>query len=186
MSSIIFVTQNLNKVRDAQQLLPGIAVEHVDFDIPEIQSLDVKEVIEHKLTTAYARLFRRGPFFVMDAALAFDCLNGFPGPMIKYWFEKTVGEEKTCQIATLFNEYGCTWTHGLGYFDGAKSHFFVEETRGHIAESPRGDNGFHWDRIFIPEGETRTFAEMTFEEKQSFAPTGRLFKTLSSLISDIP
>ncbi len=37
--------------------------------------------------------------------------------------------------------------------------------KGSIALHPRGENGFGWDVLFIPEGETRTFAEMSEEEK---------------------
>ena len=118
----------------------------------------------------------------MDASLSLDCLNGFPGPFIKWWFEKTVGERKTCEIAKLFNEYGCQWTTVLGYFDGSETHFLEETVKGNLPEKSRGSNGYHWDTIFIPEGEVRTFAEMTFEEKQSFAVTGKLLERLREIV----
>jgi XTP/dITP diphosphohydrolase len=181
MKSLIFVTQNKSKIDDAQRLLPEFEIEHIDFDVPEIQSLDPKEIIEHKLRYAYDRVHK--PCFVMDASLSFDCLNGFPGPLIKWWFEKTVGAEKTCQIATALNNRACKWTNVLGYFDGQQSHFLEEVVNGTLSDMPRGTNGFHWDVIFIPEGDTRTFAEMTFEEKQSYATTSRLMKRLKDLVN---
>lgn len=180
MKTLVFVTQNLNKVEDAKKLLPEFEIEHVDFEVPEIQSLDPREVTEYKIKYAYEKLGK--PCFVMDASLFLDCLNEFPGPLIKWFFKYTVGAEKTCQIAKLFNQYGCRWTTVLAYFDGNQTHFFEETVYGKIPESPRGENGYEWDVIFIPEGETRTFAEMTFEEKQTFAVTKKLLKKFSDAL----
>ncbi len=181
MKKIIFITENKNKLADAQKLLPDFEIEHVNFEVPEIQSLDPREIVEHKLRYAYEKI--RKPCFVMDASLFLGCLNGFPGPFIKFWFEKTVGEEKTCQIANLFNKYNCKWTTVLGYFDGENTHFLEETVKGKLPKKPRGKNGYHWDTIFIPENETRTFAEMTFKEKQSFAVTKKLLYRLKELIA---
>lgn len=179
MKKLVFVTQNKNKLTDAQKLLSEFEIEHIDFEVPEIQSLDPKEIVKHKLEYAYDKVQK--PCFVMDASLFLDCLDGFPGPFIKWWFEKTVGEEKTCQIAKLFNQYGCAWTTVLGYFDGKGTHFLEETIKGRLPETPRGMNGYHWDTIFIPEGETRTFAEMTFEEKQYYAVTKKLLNRLKEI-----
>lgn len=180
MKKLVFVTQNQNKLSDAQKLLPDFEIEHIDFEVPEIQSLDPKEIVKHKLEYAYGKV--RKPCFVMDASLFLDCLNGFPGPFIKWWFEKTVGEEKTCKIANVFEERGCQWTTVLGYFDGKTTHFLEETVKGTLPEEPKGSNGYHWDTIFIPEGETRTLAEMTFEEKQSYAVTRKLMERLKKIV----
>jgi len=180
MKKLVFVTQNKNKLIDAQKLLPDFEIEHVDFEVPEIQSLDPREIIAHKLEYAYNKIQK--PCFVMDASLSLDCLNGFPGPFIKWWFEKTVGEDKTCQIAKLFNQYDCTWTTVLGYFDGQNNHFLEETLKGTLPDAPRGANGYHWDTIFIPVGEVRTFAEMTFEDKQSYAVTKKLLDQLKGIV----
>ena len=182
MKTLTFVTQNQNKLADAQKLLPEFTIDHIDFDVPEIQSLDPKEIAEHKLEYAYTKVQK--PCFVMDASLFLDCLNGFPGPFIKWWFEKTVGEEKTCRIAKLFDQYDCAWTTILGYFDGKDTHFLEETVNGTLPETPRGTNGYHWDTIFIPEGDMRTFAEMTFEEKQSYAVTKKLLERLKAIVNN--
>jgi len=180
MKTLVFVTQNLNKVEDAKRLLPDFEIKHVGFDVDEIQSLDMKKIVEHKLRQAYEKA--RRPCFVHDSSLSFDCLNGFPGPFIRYYLKDTVGVEKTCEIAKLFNQFGCQWTTVLGYFDGKKTTFFEETVKGAIPTEPRGTNGYDWDVIFIPEGEKRTFAEMTFEEKQSYAVTGKLLKKFEELL----
>jgi non-canonical purine NTP pyrophosphatase (RdgB/HAM1 family) len=180
MKTIVFVTQNLNKVEDAKKLLPEFEIEHIDFEVPEIQSLDPKEIAEYKIKFAYDKVQK--PCFVMDASLFLDCLNGFPGPFIKWHFKHTVGADKTCEIAKLFNQFGCKWTTVLAYFDGKETHFLEETVSGKLPEKPRGTNGYEWDVIFIPEGDTRTFAEMTFEEKQSYAVTKKLMGRFKELL----
>jgi len=181
MKTLTFVTGNEHKIQDAMKLLPEFHIHGVDFKAPEIQSLDPKEIIEAKLQYSVERT--QEPCFVMDASLFFDCLDGFPGPFIKYWWEESVGGEKTCQIAELLGERGCQFVSTLGYSDGEELHFFVETVKGTIADRPRGENGFHWDVIFIPEGETLTFAEMSFEEKQAYAPQNKLLTKLHDYLT---
>ena len=173
MKTLIFVTQNKNKLEIANKLLPDFDIQNVDFEVPEIQSLDPKEIISYKLKYAYEKLQK--PCYVIDDSLFFDCLNNFPGPFIKWYYDKTVGAEKTCKIANLFNEYGCRWVSILGYYDGKECHYFEEIVEGEIPTEPRGNNGFSWDPIFIPKGEKETFAEMSFEKKHTFTTSSKLY-----------
>ena len=177
---LIFVTQNLNKVEDAKKLLTQYSIKHINFEVPEIQSLNPREIIKHKLKFAYNKI--KLPCFVMDTSLFINCLNGFPGPFIKWYFKDTVGAEKTCAIANLFNEYRCTWSTLLGYYNGEKTFFIEEKIEGIIPKEPKGDNGYDWDVIFIPKGQLRTLAEMTFEEKQKYAVTKKLLNKFQNII----
>ena len=180
MKPLIFVTQNPNKIADAQKLLPEFEINQVNFDVPEIQSLDVCEIVKYKLQFAYEHTNQA--CFVMDTALSFDCLNGFPGPFIKWYFEKTVGAQKTCEIAKLFNRFGCQFTTTLGYFDGQNVHYITESINGIIPTEPRGLNGYNWDNIFIPVGDTRTFGEMSFEQKHQYSVTNKIFERFRDLL----
>ncbi len=181
MLQVNFVTKNPHKVQDAQKLLTKIQLCHKNIELPEIQSLDPKEIINFKLQTAFKKI--QQPCFVMDTSLYLDCLNGFPGPLIKWFFEQ-VGDHKICQICRLLQNQKCHYKTILGYFDGEKSHFFEEYTEGTIANEPRGTNGFDWDTIFVPEGHNLTFAEMTFEQKQQFAVTAKLLLKLENFLLD--
>lgn len=176
---LIFVTQNKNKLADAQKLMPEFEIDHVDFDVPEIQSLSIKEIAKSKIEIAFSRT--NSPCFVMDAGLEIQCLGNFPGPLVK-WFYKTVGAEKICKIANTLGEKDCKWTTVLAYFDGENIHYFEESVNGTIPESPRGTNGYDWDVIFIPSEESRTFAEMTFDEKQQYAVTKKLLTTFGQFL----
>lgn len=179
MKKITFVTKNLNKVADAEKLLPDFEIHHISFDVPEVQSLNTREIIESKLKYAYEKV--QEPCFVMDTALCFDCLNGFPGPFIKFWGE-VVGTKKTTEIANLFNKSGCQFRTGLGYFDGKEMYYFEQIQQGEVPPEPRGTQGYDWDNIFIPKGENRTFAEMTFEEKQMYAPQKKLLAQFKNFL----
>jgi XTP/dITP diphosphohydrolase len=55
--------------------------------------------------------------------------------------------------------------------------------KGSIALHPRGENGFGWDVLFIPEGETRTFAEMSEEEKNALSHRAKAFAALSAALT---
>lgn len=182
MKSLVFVTQNQHKVETAKKLLRRYQIEHVDFEVPEIQSLDPREIARYKLRFAFGKIQK--PCFVMDTSLMLDCLNGFPGPFIKWYFEKTVGAEKTCEIAKHFNQFGCSYTSLLGYYDGEQETYFQETNNGTVPPEPRGRNGFHWDVIFIPEGESRTYAEMSFEEKHQHAVGAKLLSQLEEYLEN--
>ncbi len=52
--------------------------------------------------------------------------------------------------------------------------------RGRIADAPRGDGGFGYDPVFIPDGGDRTFAEMSAEEKHAISHRGRAFRALAA------
>ena len=70
---------------------------------------------------------------------------------------------------------------GVCFCDGINMHVFKGETKGSIALEGNGANGFQWDPIFIPEGETNTYAEMIQTEKTKIF-TGCKSILISSLI----
>ena len=172
MKKIVFVTQNKNKVIDAQNFLEGYKIEHVDFDVPEIQSLDSKEVAEFKVKYAYEKC--NTPCFVWDVSLSFDGLKSFPGALIKWFFTKTIGASGICEIMKHIENKKLVWRTVLAYYDGVQTHYFEETVNGYAPDEPRGNNGYDWDVIFIPNSEHRTLAEMSYEEKAEFAVTKKL------------
>jgi XTP/dITP diphosphohydrolase len=90
--------------------------------------------------------------------------------------------KKTCEITKLFHQFGCKWVTALGYFDGNQTHFIEETVTGTIPTEPRGTNGYHWNLIFIPEADTHTFQEMSFDEKQSYAVTAKIFNRFKDIL----
>ena len=81
---LYFVTGNKTKFEEVRAMVSN--VEQVDIDLPEIQEIDAREIIRFKLQEALKRA--EGSFIVEDTSLYMDCLNGLPGPLVK-WFLKT-------------------------------------------------------------------------------------------------
>jgi len=78
---------------------------------------------------------------------------------------------------------GACFRTGLAYADGSGVRTFVGEACGTIAEAPRGFNGFGYDPVFMPDGETRTFAEMSVEEKDRVSHRGRALRAFAEWYS---
>lgn len=157
---MIFVTGNTHKLKEFEAIL-GIKLNHSDLDLDEIQSVEVEEVAIHKAKQAYELLHE--PVIVEDTGLYFEELNGLPGALVKF-FIKSLSLEQMCSLVKE-NRKAAAITC-IVYFDGKTIKVFKGETKGEIADGPRGTNGFGWDPIFIPEGYNQTFAEITSEEKE--------------------
>ena len=173
---IIFLTGNKGKLAEAISIIPEI--EGLEFDLPEIQEIDAKKIIESKLTEAAKNL--EGNLVVEDTSLYFEGLNGLPGPLIK-WFMKTVGNNGLVKMAKEFGDTAeaKTW---VGYLEEGKVEFFEGVIKGKIVK-PRGENGFGWDAIFLPEGFDKTFAEMTMEEKNELSMRKIAFQKLKDYLN---
>ena len=161
--SLYFITGNKGKLAEVQSILRN--VEALDIDLPEVQSLDVYEIIRAKLEEARKHHF--GEFIVEDTSLYFEGLKGLPGPLIK-WFMKTIGNDGLYKMAEAFGNFNAEAKTVIGYSDDQKNISFYEGNIKGTIVSPRGD-GFGWDPIFQPNGYDKTFGELSAEEKNSFS-----------------
>lgn len=176
---MIFATGNHQKLKEFEAIL-GIKLNHSDLDLDEIQSVDVEEVAIHKAKQVYELL--KEPVIVEDTGLYFEELNGLPGALIKFFVKKLTLE----QICSLVKENRkAKAITCIAFFDGVNLKTFKGETRGEIAIEPRGINGFGWDPIFIPEGYSQTFAEISSEEKEYKFMRKEAIKLLKSSIDKL-
>lgn len=97
------------------------------------------------------------PVIVEDVSLEIKSLGKLPGPFIKF-FLKELSFEKICELPC--ENRGAIAKVGFGYFDGKLEKYFEKQMVGNISMEARGNNGFGWDRIFIPDGYTITRSEM--------------------------
>lgn len=149
MKQAVFITGNQNKADYLGRLI-GMPIEHHKLDLDEIQSVDLKEVIEHKARQAYKILNK--PVLVEDVSLEFNALNGLPGTFIKFFVDYT-GLEQTCRMLDGFKDRSAVAKCAYGYFDGQELEIFEGSAAGSIADHPsEGTMGFGWDQIFIPDG----------------------------------
>lgn len=161
---LYYITGNEGKFKETKLIIPN--VEQLDIDLPEIQEIDPKKIIEAKLIEAKNQGQNR--FIVDDASFYLDAIPGLPGPLIR-WFMKTIGNDGLVNIANNFKNFSARAVVIVGYLDSTSQiHYFEGEIKGKIVEA-RGTNGFGWDSIFQPEGHEKTFAEMTIEEKNNIS-----------------
>lgn len=159
MKDVVFVTGNQYKADYLAQLL-GFPIEHQKVESDEIQSLDLREVVAHKLRQAYAKVGR--PVLVEDVSLEFTALGRLPGTYIKD-FMKELGHEGLCRLIDGKSREAvarCVF----GYFSGETETYFESSLAGTIPEHPQGNNGYGWDPIFIPDGYKVTRAQLSPED----------------------
>ncbi len=161
---IYFITGNEKKFSEMKAMLPELA--QLDIDLPEIQELDPHAIIRAKLEAALRH--HDGEFIVEDTSVSMECLNGLPGPFIK-WFSMSLGIEGLATIAKKLENDRASTTVVIGYAKSAANiQFFDGVANGRIVP-PRGERGFAWDPIFQPDGYDQTYAEMGPEEKNKIS-----------------
>ncbi|MEK7435213.1 MAG: non-canonical purine NTP pyrophosphatase [Cyanobacteriota bacterium] len=179
MKELFFATGNKNKVLEVEKIL-NFKIIQFDVDLLEIQSINVEEVVKHKIIEAYNII--KKPVLVEDTALSIVAWNNLPGALIKY-FIQSVGNDGFIKMLNDFENKTAIAKTSLAYFDGKNLIIKTGEIKGCISDKITGSNGFGWDNIFIPDNNKKTFAEMDYEEKNLFSMR-RI--ALESLIPFIP
>ncbi|MEI7720084.1 MAG: non-canonical purine NTP pyrophosphatase [bacterium] len=154
-----FITGNQNKADYLSKYL-GYPVEHTKLDLEEIQSLDLREVVQHKVLQAYAKVGK--PVLVEDVSLEFKALGRLPGTFIRFFLEE-LSLEQICALVDG-KDRSAVARCIFGYFDGKEEKYFESSMSGSVAEKPAGAGGYGWDPIFIPEGYSVTRAELSEED----------------------
>lgn len=165
MTKVTFITGNQGKANFLAKYL-NHPVGHIKLDLDEIQSLDLHEITGHKAKQAYGKI--KTPVLVEDVSLGFEALDGLPGPFTK-WFEMELGVEGICKMLNNFNTRQAVARICFAYYHGHHVKFFDGEVSGSVPDKPKGNNGFGWNPIFIPFGQTKTYAEMDEDETQKFS-----------------
>ncbi len=176
--TIYFITGNKHKITEAKAALGEDAFETIKLDLDEIQSMDPQEIITHKLNQAI-KFHPNKKLFCGDVSFELECLNGFPGPLIK-WFEQTLGPKKIAELTHKHESHRATVKCTIGYYNKNKTHFFEGIIKGTIIKEPRGTNGFGFDSILIRDGQTQTFAEMSELEKSKLSHRAEALKLLKA------
>lgn len=174
MKKIIFATRNKNKLAEASRIL-GINVVGADIDVDEVQSLDRHEVAVKKAQEYYRQV--RKPLFVEDNSLEFISLNGLPGVYIDSFFRALGNRGLIHLLRGVKGRDAIAYTTLVYIWAKDKYKIFDGKVEGSIAKSEKGE-GFGWDPIFVPRGETKTFGQMPAEEKDKYSMRASALKKL--------
>jgi XTP/dITP diphosphohydrolase len=181
---IIFATNNPNKLAEIRHALGDdfelISLKEAGFEgeIPETgRTLEANA--RQKAKYIFDRF--RQPVFADDTGLEVDCLGGLPGVDTAHYsgsrdadanMEKLLNEMKDCP------DRSARFKTVIAFITPHEERHFTGEVKGVIAYTKRGDHGFGYDPIFIPETDSRTFAEMGMEEKKKANHRVRALKKL--------
>ena len=182
---ILLASANPHKIEELEQILIplGIALksagdypdgEEVDEDQPSLEGNALKKArYWHQITGL--------PSLSDDTGLEVDALSGAPGVhSARYAGNNASYQENTEKL--LRELYGQNNRHAqfrtvIAFVDGkGREHLFEGVCRGTIISEPRGDKGFGYDPVFVPDGYERTFAELSSEEKNLISHRGRALK----------
>jgi non-canonical purine NTP pyrophosphatase (RdgB/HAM1 family) len=182
IEDLVFVTSNPGKLREAEAVL-GHRLDHRGLDLPELQSLNLEEIVRGKARMAWQQIKR--PVLVEDTGLELDGLAGFPGPLVR-WLLISVGPEGICRIARCFGESGAKARCLVCATDGTTEIVGEGVVEGTIASQPSGQGGFGWDSAFIPnDSGGQTYGEMTEDEKNLISHRRLAFVALRETLASV-
>lgn len=190
----VFVTGNADKALEAERIL-GFRPPLELLDLPEIQSLDLEEVLVTKARDAWRTLRDAGrprAVVVEETGLELSAFGGFPGPLVK-WMLEAVGAAGIARAGLALDDPGVAAVCALAFYDadpdGGAGHGKEEvllvgrgRTDGALTLPPRGKHGFGWDPVFVPEGESRTYAELAPAEKDRLGHRGRAWRNFGDVL----
>lgn len=185
-SKIVVASHNAGKLREFADLMGPFGLEAKsakDYGLPEPDETGTT-FEENAYIKAHAAATATGlPALSDDSGLVIDALGGQPGVYTANWAEtpdgtrdfgvamqraevamQEVGALEPAQRTGRFVAVIC-----LAWPDG-EAEYFRGEAEGTLVWPPRGDSGFGYDPVFLPDGQTRTFGEMTAEEKHGWKP----------------
>ena len=179
---IVFATHNLNKLKEIQELVPS------GIEILSLTDINCTEDIEEtgitleenaKIKVDYIRDNYGHDCFSDDSGLEIDALGGAPGVysaryagaeknieknIEKVWAKLADKKDASAQFRTII----------AAHIDG-KTFQCEGKVRGTIISEKRGEGGFGYDPIFIPEGYSETFAELGKEVKNEISHRAKAF-----------
>jgi len=189
---IVFATNNLNKLREIKALMPS------NIEIVGLSDIGCSEEIPETGNTLEANAFQKANYvkehygydcFSDDSGLEIESLNGEPG----VYSARYAGPEKNAQanMTKILNQLKGVKNRNAQFrtvialiLEGEKI-LFEGKAIGTISEKEQGEEGFGYDPIFIPENETRSFAQMTMKEKGEISHRGKAVKKLISFLTEV-
>lgn len=186
MNTIWFITSNRGKFQEASRKLTDSKIKVVQKNLgyPEIQANNLEDVAQFGVECLQDKVDQ--PFLLEDAGLFIESLHGFPGVYSSYVYH-TIGLQGILALLkkTPTSERTACFRSVIAYKEPEESpHFFIGECLGWITSEERGSQGFGYDPLFIPQGDTRTFAEMHTEEKNQYSHRGRSLNQLACFLQE--
>ena len=180
--TIQFITTNAGKFAEVSEKLAAASVKlvHLDRGYPEIQTDRLEKVLKYAATGLDDEV--KGDYLIDDSGLFIEALGSFPG-VYSAFVQKKLGNRGILKLMAGERYRAAFFETVLLLRQGEEHEVFHGDCAGTIAESERGRNGFGYDPIFQPQGETRTFGEMSLQEKNAISHRARAVDVLLTHLS---
>lgn len=182
---VVLATHNSGKLREMRELLAPHGVEVVsagELGLPEPEENGTTFEANARIKAEAAAKASQLPAFADDSGLTVEALNGAPGIYSARWagssknfaqamrlveekLHEANAKEASQRKAAFISALCVAWPDG-------ETVSFEGRVDGTLVWPPRGSAGFGYDPIFLPDGKSKTFGEMTAEEKHGLPPHG--------------
>lgn len=188
---LYLATQNPHKVEELATLLQG------QFELRTVQDLGLEEEIPETGKTLQENSLLKAQFIAQryqvtclsdDSGLEVEALGGAPGVYSARYAGEPKNDRKNLELLLKnlehINQRQARFVTVLTYHEQGQYFQFEGEILGNITLQAQGSGGFGYDPVFQPEGESRTFAEMSLQEKNQMAHRARALQKFKRFVDE--
>lgn len=192
MHEIVFATNNAHKLEEIRQILGD------RFKVRSLADIGCSEDIPETADTLEGNALLKARYikehygydcFADDTGLMVDALGGAPGVYSARYAGPGHDSEANMRLL-LKNLEGASMRAArfvtvIALIFDSREELFTGSVEGEILTAPRGDGGFGYDPVFLPQGETLTFAQMSAEAKNAISHRARASAKLADYLTQI-
>lgn len=188
---IIFATNNPNKLAEMRHALGDrfelLSLEDIGFsgEIPETgRTLEANAL--QKATFIFNKY--RQPVFADDTGLEVNALHGAPGVDTAHYSGSRNPEANMAKLLAALDgsaDRSAVFRTVIAYVTPSGRELFTGEVFGSITETLRGEQGFGYDPVFLPQGSDLTFAEMGMDAKREMNHRVRALEKMVARLKEI-
>jgi XTP/dITP diphosphohydrolase len=194
MTDIIAASRNPKKIREMEDITKAFGMTIISRDAAGLPTTEIEEDGDTFEENSYKKAFEimkiSGlPTIADDSGLEVDWLDGAPGVYsARFAGEECDDEANNQKLLTLLQgvpkeKRGARFVSVITLiFPGGKTLVARGETAGILLEKARGDGGFGYDPLFVPDGEELTYSELTAEQKNKISHRGKALHKLRELL----
>lgn len=185
MKKLILATHNRHKCDELLELMKDsrevVSLDDINIteDIPETGNTFMENA-RQKAEYVHQRMGDEVEILADDSGLEVFALGGEPGVLsARYAGEAHNDKANTAKLLENLkdsNDRSARFVTVLAYMHNGQTEFFEGEVKGTIINECRGNGGFGYDPVFVPEGYEQTFAELSAEVKNSMSHRGNAFR----------
>ena len=192
MNKLFIASKNKGKINEIKSVLSGLGIEFFSLldtpDIPDIE--ETGTTFEENASIKAQSVFDivKIPVLADDSGLAVEYLNGSPGIYSARYAGENASDFDNCSklLSELenaaYDERKASFICVIIMYDGINKRVFEGTCGGHIITYLRGENGFGYDPLFIPDNYSKTFAELDLDTKNNISHRGKALASLKKFL----